>query len=168
MSKIAAIALGALLVAFPAKAQHGPAPGAHHAQPAAGTRAGDLVLGPTWTRATPGGARVAGGYVTIRNTGALPDRLIGGSLEAAGRVEIHEMAMVEGVMRMRDLANGLAIAPGATVELRPGGYHVMFLDLWRPLRQGETVRGTLVFERAGTVPVEFRVDAIGAGGAHRH
>jgi periplasmic copper chaperone A len=171
MPKLAIAAMGAFLAASPALAQHGHGhgtPAAPRAQPAAEQRVGDLVLGRTWTRATPGGARVAGGYLTIRNTGATPDRLIGGSLEAAGRVEIHEMAMVEGVMRMRDLANGLPIAPGSTVELRPGGFHVMFMDLSRPLRQGETLRGTLVFERAGTVPVEFRVDAMGAGAAHRH
>lgn len=139
-----------------------------HATTEAEQRAGDLVLTRTWTRATPGGARVAGGYLSVRNTGTTPDRLIGGTFEAAGRVEIHEMAMEAGIMRMRSLERGLEIAPGATVELRPGGFHIMFIDLTRPLRQGETVQGTLVFERAGTVNVRFRVDAMGAGGGHRH
>jgi len=134
--------------------------------------AGDLTLVRPWTRATPGAARVGGGYLTIRNRGAAPDRLIGGTFEAAGRVEIHEMAVVDGVMRMRTLARGLEIPAGGTVELRPGGYHVMFLDLARPLRQGERLTGTLVFERAGSVPVTFTVEAIGATpqgqGGHRH
>jgi hypothetical protein len=150
------------LFAAPALAQHAPAPAP--SQPL-----GDLRLSPVWSRATPGGARVAGGYLTILNTGSVPDRLVGGSLEAAGRVEIHEMAVEGGVMRMRNLARGLEIAPGATVELRPGGYHVMFMDLARPLREGERVRGTLRFERAGEVAVDVEVRGIAAGaGGHRH
>lgn len=129
---------------------------------------GDLVLSRPWTRATPGGARVGGGYVTITNRGGRPDRLISGTLEVAGRVEIHEMATVDGVMRMRNLAQGLVIPPGGTIELRPGGYHAMFLDLTRPLRQGESLRGTLVFERAGAVNVIYDVGAIGAGPQVHH
>jgi periplasmic copper chaperone A len=133
-------------------------------------RVGSLTLVRPWTRATPGGARVGGGYLTIRNTGADPDRLLSGTMETAGRIEIHEMATVEGIMRMRNLPQGLTIPPGGTVELRPGGFHVMFLDLARPLQQGETLDGTLTFERAGTVRVRWEVGAIGAGpaGQHRH
>lgn len=131
--------------------------------------AGDLTLVHPWTRATPGGARVAGGYLVIRNAGTTPDRLLSGTMEAAGRVEIHEMAVTDGVMRMRSLPQGLAVPPGGAVELRPGSYHVMFLDLARPLRQGESLRGTLVFERAGTVEVTYKVEAIGAtAGEHNH
>jgi len=131
-------------------------------------RVGDLVLDHPWTRATPGGARVAGGYLVVRNAGAAPDRLVGGTMERAGRVEIHEMAVTDGVMRMRPLADGLEIPAGGAVELRPGGYHVMFLDLAAPLVQGEQVRGTLVFERAGTVEVRYAVEAMGAGSGHGH
>jgi copper(I)-binding protein len=70
-----------------------------------------------------------------------------------------------GVMRMREIAGGLEIAPGATVELKPGGYHVMFMDLTRQLQQGESVKGTLVFEKAGKVEVEFKAEALAARGA---
>lgn len=127
---------------------------------------GDLKIAQPWARATPSGAKVAGGFMTIRNTGNLADRLVGGSAAPAGLFEIHEMRMEGSVMRMRALEKGLEIAPGQSVTLRPGGFHVMFLDLKSPLREGERVKGTLVFERAGTIEVEFRVEARGAMGTH--
>jgi uncharacterized protein YcnI/copper(I)-binding protein len=134
---------------------------------------GDLTIAQPWSRATPGGARVAGGYLTVTNRGTQPDRLVSGSAEFAERVEIHEMATANGVMTMRNLASGLAIAPGQTVELKPGGYHVMFMGLRRPLAEGQSVKVTLTFERAGTVELDFRVGSIGGrtapgGGEHHH
>ncbi|WP_298955835.1 copper chaperone PCu(A)C [uncultured Methylobacterium sp.] len=125
-------------------------------------QAGALKVGQPWSRATPGGAKVAAGYVTVTNTGAAPDRLTGGSFERAGRVELHTMSTEGGVMRMAPLPNGIEVRPGETVTLSPGGNHLMFLDLSAPLKQGEAVRGTLTFEKAGTVPVEFAVGAIAA------
>jgi copper(I)-binding protein len=92
--------------------------------------------------------------------------LIGGSL-SIGRLEIHEMSMDRGVMKMRARPQGIAIAPGATVTLEPGGYHLMFQNLTRPLVKGERVKGTLVFEKAGTIEVEYEVRAIGSG-SHGH
>jgi periplasmic copper chaperone A len=133
---------------------------------------GSLKIEAPWSRATPGGAKVAGGYVKITNSGKETDRLIGGSLPRAGRVEIHEMAVTDGVMRMRPLPEGLEIKPGETVELKPGGLHLMFMDLSAAMKDGETVKGTLVFEKAGTVDVTFRVAPVGsqapAGGGHSH
>ena len=123
---------------------------------------GDLVLATPWTRATPPGAAVAGGYVTITNRGDVSARLVGGDTDVAGRVEIHEMTMADGVMRMRPLADGLEIPPGATVALEPGGYHVMFMDLAAPLVEGETVRATLRFAEAGAIELPFAVAPIGA------
>ncbi len=85
----------------------------------------------------------------------------------AGRTEIHEMAVTNGVMTMRPLADGIAIPAGGKVEFKPGGYHVMFMELKQPLRQGERFKGTLTFEKAGSVEVEFAVEAVGArGGGH--
>lgn len=92
-------------------------------------KVGDLTIEAPWLRATPQGARVAGGYMTIVNRGMQPDRLIGGTLERAGRFEVHQMTMVDNAMRMRPLAHGLEIKPGETATLQPGGYHVMGLDL---------------------------------------
>lgn len=132
------------------------------AAPAA--RAGAIAIEAPWLRATPGGAKVAGGYVTLRNAGTEPDRLTGAAIPQAGRAEIHSMTTEGGVMKMAPVEGGLALAPGGSVALKPGGYHLMFLDLKDGLRAGETVSGTLTFERAGTVPVTFSVAPIGAQG----
>ncbi len=135
-------------------------------------KAGALVIGHPWSRATPGGARIAGGYLTITNTGTEPDRLVGGSFLRAGKFEIHEMKMDGDVMKMRPLPNGLEIKPGETVKLEPTGYHIMFVDVKQPLKQGEMVKGQLRFEKAGTVEVEYKVEPIGAKGpgeaSHTH
>lgn len=133
--------------------------------------AGPLRIEQPWTRATPAGAKVAGGYVTVTNTGTAPDRLLGGASEIAGKVEIHEMAVNNGVMTMRGLPEGLEIKPGAKAELKPGGLHIMFMDLKRQLKEGETVKGTLTFEKAGPVAVEFSVQSVGArapAAGHKH
>ena len=89
-------------------------------------------------------------------------RLIGGSTEVAGKFEIHEMSMDNGVMKMRPLANGVEVKPGETVEFKPGGYHLMFVGISQPVEQGKRVKGTLEFEKAGKVDVEYAVEAIGA------
>jgi periplasmic copper chaperone A len=127
-------------------------------------KAGDLVISQSWSRATPSGAKVGGGYLTIENKGASPDRLIGGSADAAGRVEVHEMAMNNGVMTMRPLDKGLTIEPGKTVKLAPGGYHLMIFDLKSQFKQGDKVPVTLEFEKAGKVTVSFDVEGVGAQG----
>ena len=133
--------------------------------------AGPLRIEQPWTRATPAGAKVAGGYVIVTNTGTAPDRLLGGTSEIAGKVEIHEMAVNNGVMTMRGLPDGLEIKPGEKAELKPGGYHIMFMELKRQLKEGEKVKGTLTFEKAGPVAVEFAVQSVGArapAAGHKH
>lgn len=141
---------------------------------AAEIKAGDLVITQAWSRATPGGAKVAGGYLTIENKGSAPDRLIGGSAAIAGKVDVHEMKTEEGVMTMRPLDKGLDIPPGKTVTLAPGGYHLMFTELKGALKQGEQLPVTLQFEKAGRVEVTLDVQAVGApapggsGGATEH
>ena len=147
-------------------------------QPAAGAatgetyKAGALVVATPWSRATPGGAKVAGGYLTITNTGSAPDRLTAVALSAAASGEVHESTNAGGVVRMHPVEGGLEIKPGATVELKPGGYHVMFMGLKQPLKEGQRLSGTLTFEKAGTVQVEFAVRGLGAQNAgapeHRH
>lgn len=119
-----------------------------------------------WTRATPKGAKVAGGYMTLTNKGTEADRLVGGSSAVAGRFEIHEMRTVDGVMRMRPLSKGLEIKPGETVKLEPGSYHIMMMDLKVPVQQGKRVSGTLEFERAGSIEIEYVAEAIGGKPAH--
>jgi periplasmic copper chaperone A len=126
-------------------------------------KAGDIVVEKPWARATPKGAQVGGGYLTIKNMGAAPDRLTGGSADFA-TVEVHEMKQANGVMEMRELKDGLAIPAHGSVALAPGGYHLMFTHLAHPLVKGETVKATLRFEHAGPVDVTFSVMGIGAMG----
>ena len=131
-------------------------------------RVGDIVVETPWSRATPGGARVAGGYLTIRNEGSTADRLIGGSVAVANRFEVHSMEMVDGVARMAPVEGGLEIPPGETVMLEPGGYHVMMMDLQTPLTEGQTITGTLVFETAGEVEITYAVGPLGSREAPMH
>ncbi len=125
-------------------------------------KAGDLVITEAWSRATPGGAKIGGAYLTIENKGSAPDRLVGGSADIADKVEVHEMAMDNGVMKMRPVDKGLTIEPGKTVKLAPGGYHLMMFNLKGPLKQGDKVPVTLEFEKAGKVQVSLDVQGIGA------
>jgi copper(I)-binding protein len=127
-------------------------------------KAGDLVITQAWSRATPGGAKIGGGYLTIENKGSAPDRLIGGSGDIAGKIEVHEMSMNSGVMTMRPLDKGLTIEPGKTVKLSPGGLHLMLFDLKAPLKQGDKVPITLEFEKAGKVTLSLDVQSLGAQG----
>jgi copper(I)-binding protein len=130
-----------------------------------GFQAGDLKIDHPWTRATPGGASTAAGYVKITNNGKEADRLISASAEGTDKVEVHEMSMDNNVMRMRQLKDGIEIKPGETAELKPGSYHLMIIGVKTPFKEGTMVKGTLVFEKAGTVPVEFKVEAMGGGGS---
>lgn len=125
-------------------------------------KAGEIEVEHPWSRQTPGGAQVAAGYVVIRNQGASPDRLVSAAAEVAGHTEIHEMAVADGVMTMRSLPDGVEIPANGEVVLKPGGRHLMFLELKRPLKKGESFSGSLVFEKAGTVKVSFSVAAMGA------
>jgi copper(I)-binding protein len=125
---------------------------------------GDIVITDPWARATPKGAAVAGGFMQIENKGSAPDKLTGGTLPLAGRFEVHEMTMTGEVMKMRPVEGGLAIPPGGSVVLKPGSYHVMFMELKEPLVEGTTLTGTLTFEKAGTVEVHYAVRALGATG----
>jgi hypothetical protein len=147
---VACAAIFAYALAVPARAEE--------------VKAGDLVITQAWSRATPGGAKVAGGYLTIENKGAVADRLVGGSADVAASVQVHEMAMNNGVMTMRPLDNGLAIGPGKTVKLAPGGDHLMLFDLKAPFKQGDKVPVTLEFEKAGKVKLSLDVQGVGAQG----
>lgn len=155
LTRIAVLsALGAALVAGPVMAQD--------------YTVGSIRITKPWARATPEGAKVGGGFMTITNTGKETDRLIGGSALVSGKFEVHEMAMENNVMKMRAVAGGIEIKPGQSVMLKPGGYHVMFMDLKQGLKSGEKIKGTLVFEKAGKVDVEYAVEAMAAGGGGHH
>jgi periplasmic copper chaperone A len=123
---------------------------------------GTLEIQQPWTRATPKGAKTAAGYGAIKNTGSAPDRLTGGSLTGASGAQVHEITMDHGVMKMRAMPDGIEIKPGQTVELKPGGLHLMFTDLKARLVKGQSVKGTLTFANGGTVDVEFAIEGMGA------
>jgi periplasmic copper chaperone A len=132
---------------------------------------GTLKIEQPWSRVTPGGAKVAGGYLKITNTGSEPDRLVSVTTPIAGVGELHEMKMEDGVMRMRAIGNGLEIPAGGTVELKPGGLHVMFIDLKAPIEKNKPFAARLVFEKAGPIEVEFHIESMGAkepAGHHKH
>jgi copper(I)-binding protein len=127
-------------------------------------RAGDLVISQAWSRATPGGAKIGAGYFTIENKGTTADKLVSVSGDIAGKIEVHEMAMNNGVMTMRPVEQGLTIDPGKTVTLAPGGYHLMMTDLKKPLKQGDKLPLTLEFANAGKIAVTLDVQGVGSKG----
>jgi copper(I)-binding protein len=133
-----------------------------------GYKIGDLSIGHPWARATPGGAKVGGGYLSITNNGTAPDKLTGGTLSVADHVEFHSMTMDGGVMQMRPIEGGVEIKPGETVKFEPSGNHLMFMGLKQPLKEGDMVKGQLTFEKAGSVEVEYKIDSIGATGPAGH
>ncbi len=121
-----------------------------------------------WARATAPGAAVAGGYMTIRNKGSAPDRLVGASSPAAARVELHVHIKEGEVVRMREVA-GFDVPAGGAFELKPGGAHLMFMQIKRPFKEGEKVRVKLKFERAGEIGAEFHVGRLSESApSHKH
>ena len=118
-----------------------------------------------WTRATAPGQAVAGGFMTVINTTGPEDRLLRASSPVAKEVQIHNTTMDEGVMRMRPMADGVAIPAGGRVEFKPRALHLMFMGLQAPIAAGTTVPVTLEFERAGKVGATFRVEAVAAAPA---
>ena len=127
---------------------------------------GDLRISHPWARAA--GANTNGAaYMTLRNAGGQPDRLVSASTPIARTVELHTHVRDGEVMRMRPVAD-IPVPAGQTVRLRPGGLHVMLIGLTEPLRQGAEVPLTLRFERAGEVQVMLAIEAAGARGGHHH
>jgi periplasmic copper chaperone A len=130
--------------------------------PAQDFTAGGIKVSRAWTREVPAGAKVAAGFMTITNSGKEADTLIGGSIPLAGKFEVHEMKMDGGIMQMRQLTPGLVLKPGETVVLKPGSFHLMFIDLKQGPKRGTPVKGTLIFEKAGKIEIEYQVQPIGA------
>jgi hypothetical protein len=156
---IALLATVFLATAMPAQAQ------AQNATPAPAFTVGDISIEQPWARATPAAAPVAGGYLTLINKGKEPDRLLKGTTDIAGRMDVHEMSLENGVMKMREVTGGLEVKPGATVEMKPSGYHIMFMNLKHGLKEGDHFKAQLEFEKAGKTEVEFVVRGMGATSA---
>ncbi len=128
--------------------------------------AGDIAIGHPWSRAA-GANGTGAGFMTLHNGGTQPDRLLSAASPVARQVELHTHIRDGNVMRMRPVED-IPIPAGQTVELRPGGLHVMMIGLKQPLVQGTRVPLTLRFERAGEVQVELAVEAAGARGPQHH
>lgn len=129
---------------------------------------GDLTIDAAWARAMLPGQPAGGGYVAITNNGDEADRLISASSPAAGKVEVHSMEMKDGVMVMRPVEGGLEIPPGETIELKPGGQHLMFMQVGEPFAEGGSVPVELTFERAGSVEIVLPIRAARGGGHGNH
>ena len=132
-----------------------------HAQNA---KVGSVQIENAYTRATVPGQQVAGGFLKIENKGAA-DQLVSASSPVAGEVQLHEMAMDGNVMKMRQVKD-IAVPSGGAVELKPGGLHLMFMNIKAPLTAGETVPVKLKFAKAGEVEVKMPVNAMGTGAGH--
>ena len=163
----AALSVTTLLAAAaitPATAQHGPDVHAAAGQQTAGQNQGPIRIEGAWARATPPGGKVGGAFITLLNTGNVPDRLVSASSAIAERVELHTHIMDGNVMRMREVEGGIPLAPGEMVKLQPGGFHIMLLGLKQGLTAGSRFPLTLTFEKAGSVQVDVPVEAIGSMG----
>ncbi|MBU3587317.1 copper chaperone PCu(A)C [Polynucleobacter sp. 31A-FELB] len=130
-------------------------------------KVGSLQIENAYTRSTVPGQMAAGGFMKIENKGGV-DLLVSASSPVAGEVQLHEMAMEGNVMKMRQVKD-IPVPAGGAVELKPGGMHLMFMNIKAPLAAGETVPVKLKFAKAGEVEVKFPVNAMGAhGGAMKH
>lgn len=125
---------------------------------------GDLIVSAAYTRAMLPGAKAAGGYLTIANSGTVPDRLTGASSEAAGLIDVHKMSMVDGVMNMEAVDGGLDIPAGGSVSLEPGGIHLMLMQIGTPFEEGQCLQVTLHFVNAGDMPVVLSIGGVAQSG----
>jgi copper(I)-binding protein len=129
----------------------------NHAHSEGMAHAGDIMIEGFWARAMLPNQPVAGGFLTLTNGGDADDRIVKAVSPRAGRMELHEMLMEGDVMKMREVEGGIAIPAGQTVELKPGGLHLMFFDIAERFEEGQTVPVTLTFEKAGEVTLELPV-----------
>jgi hypothetical protein len=125
--------------------------------------AAPITVEHAWARATPGKVTTGGAYMTLVDRGATPDRLVGVSTPVAGKAELHMSMQDGGIMKMHAVA-GVTVEPGHTTELKPGGYHVMLLELSQPLKEGDSFPMTLMFEKAGSIQVTVKIEKAGAMG----
>jgi copper(I)-binding protein len=129
---------------------------------------GQVEVSDAWMRATAPGQKTAAGYMTIRNKSAQPERLVGGSSQAAAKLETHVSIQDGDIMRMREV-KAYDIPAKGSFELKPNGSHLMLVDLKRPLKEGDKVPVVLKFEKSGEVKVDFEVrPLVSAHKEHSH
>ena len=128
-----------------------------------GASIGNLEIEHPWSRETKHGMHMAAGFMSITNSGAEDDRLIKATAEVSDIVQLHNMKMENDVMSMFEMKEGIVIPAGQTVELRPMSLHIMFMDMKSHPKLGDKFKGTLTFEKAGTVDIEYEIEAADAG-----
>jgi copper(I)-binding protein len=131
--------------------------------PAPAPMTASIMVQNAWARATPGNIKTGGAYMTLVDQGSGPDRLVSVSTPVAGKAELHVMSEENGIMKMRPV-DGITVEPGKPTELKPGGFHVMLIDLKQPLKQGDSFPMSLTFEKAGTIQVTVKIEKPGAMG----
>ncbi len=134
---------------------------------AADVKVGDLTVSHAWARATADTAANGAAYVTITNGGSTSDRLVTVASPVAANVQLHTHLIEDGIMKMRPVA-GIDIEPGAPIELRPGGLHIMLMGLKAPLKEADDFPVDLTFQKSGKVTAMVHVEAAGAGMANMH
>ena len=127
------------------------------------TKVGNITVDAPWARQSPMASNVSAGFVTITNNGTEDDTLIKATAEISTNVQLHNMKMEGDIMKMYEMEGGIVIPAGQTVELKPRSLHIMFMDLKSAPMEGEEVKGTLTFEKAGTVDIDYEVEAPDAG-----
>jgi periplasmic copper chaperone A len=113
-----------------------------------------------WARETAEGQRDGGGFMTIVNDGKTADQLVSASSPVSAEVQIHTVQMEDGMMRMRELPDGIPVPAQSRVELKPRSLHIMFIKLLRPLRAGERVPVTLKFRAGGELKIMMEVRTV--------
>ncbi len=128
-----------------------------HAAMAGDYQVGNIKLDDLWVRASVPGQVNGAGYLEIDNKGSVEDKLIAVESAASKRIELHTIINENGVAKMREVQGGIPISPKGKTNLKPGGYHVMFIQLNGPFKVGEKVDAVMKFEKAGVVNVQFNV-----------
>jgi copper(I)-binding protein len=123
---------------------------------------GTVRISQPWSRMPPPAAKAVVGFVTLTNIGTEAERLVGGTASVADKLEMHSVSVMDGVMQMREIAEGLEIKPGETVQFKPGSHHLMFVGLKQQPKAGERIKGSLMFEKAGSIDIEYKVEPMGA------
>lgn len=119
---------------------------------------GNIVIAHPWARPAAQGTKTSAAYLSLENKGAESDKLVSAASPVAGKTQIHQTTDEGGVMKMQEVAGGIELAPGATVALKPGGYHIMLLDLKQKLDEGRHILLTLTFAKAGSIDLEVDVE----------
>lgn len=128
-------------------------------------QAGEVQIGHPWARATPGMSQNGAAYLTLENKGKAADRLMSASSPAADKVELHTHLNENGVMKMRQVES-VTVEAGSSVAFKPGSYHIMLIGLHSPLKAGQRIPLTLVFEKSGQATVEVQVDVVNTEATH--